>query len=119
MPETNRRDMSYRVLRYTPNLIRDEWVNIGVVLEDAKKQRARATDRGTIRIRTRASAAPERGRDTTARVAGRVRRATRSHGRERRVDREDGADAIKYTAAEPAASRLRGGFRRGARPALS
>ena len=34
--------MSYRVLRYTPNLIRDEWVNIGVVLEDAKKQRARA-----------------------------------------------------------------------------
>lgn len=42
MPETNRRDMSYRVLRYTPNLIRDEWVNIGVVLEDAKKQRGRA-----------------------------------------------------------------------------
>jgi hypothetical protein len=42
MPETNRRDMSYRVLRDTPNLIRDEWVNIGVVLEDAKKQRARA-----------------------------------------------------------------------------
>jgi hypothetical protein len=24
----------YRILRYTPNLIRDEWVNIGVLLED-------------------------------------------------------------------------------------
>ncbi|HEX5424913.1 MAG TPA: DUF3037 domain-containing protein [Candidatus Acidoferrales bacterium] len=26
----------YRILRYTPNLIRDEWVNIGVLLEDAE-----------------------------------------------------------------------------------
>ncbi|HKV28723.1 MAG TPA: DUF3037 domain-containing protein [Candidatus Acidoferrales bacterium] len=42
MPETNRSAMRYRVLRYTPNLIRDEWVNIGVLLEDAAKQRARA-----------------------------------------------------------------------------
>ena len=42
MPETNRSAMTYRVLRYTPNLIRDEWVNIGVVLEDPQKQRARA-----------------------------------------------------------------------------
>src|SRR5258708_4764842 len=25
---------AYRVLRYTPNLIRDEWVNIGVLLFD-------------------------------------------------------------------------------------
>jgi Protein of unknown function (DUF3037) len=25
----------YRILRYTPNLTRDEWVNIGVLLEDA------------------------------------------------------------------------------------
>src|SRR5487761_2218512 len=42
MPETNRSAMTYRVLRYTPNLIRDEWVNIGVVLEDPQRQRARA-----------------------------------------------------------------------------
>jgi len=42
MPETNRNTMTYRVLRYTPNLIRDEWVNIGVVLEDPQKRRARA-----------------------------------------------------------------------------
>ncbi len=25
----------YRILRYTPNLIRDEWINIGVLLEEA------------------------------------------------------------------------------------
>ena len=24
----------YRVLRYTPNLVRDEWVNIGVLVFD-------------------------------------------------------------------------------------
>lgn len=40
MPERN--TLTYRVLRYTPNLIRDEWVNIGIVLEDPQKQRARA-----------------------------------------------------------------------------
>lgn len=42
MPETNRTALSYRVLRYTPNLIRGEWVNVGVVLEDPQKRRARA-----------------------------------------------------------------------------
>lgn len=29
----------YRILRYVPNLIRDEWVNIGVLLEDRGGQR--------------------------------------------------------------------------------
>ena len=29
----------YRILRYTPNLIRDEWVNIGVLLEDVGGER--------------------------------------------------------------------------------
>jgi hypothetical protein len=42
MPETNRTTLTYRVLRYTPNLVRDEWVNIGVLLEDPQKRRARA-----------------------------------------------------------------------------
>jgi hypothetical protein len=28
------RAFAYRVLRYTPNLVRDEWVNIGVLLFD-------------------------------------------------------------------------------------
>jgi hypothetical protein len=32
---------TYRVLRYTPNLVRDEWVNIGVLLHDAAGGRLR------------------------------------------------------------------------------
>jgi len=34
MPGELRNTFRYRVLRYTPNLIRDEWVNIGVLLEE-------------------------------------------------------------------------------------
>ena len=34
MPETNLRPCAYHVVRYTPNLVRDEWINIGVVLFD-------------------------------------------------------------------------------------
>lgn len=34
MTEEHRNTFRYRVLRYTPNLIRDEWVNIGVLLEE-------------------------------------------------------------------------------------
>jgi len=33
---TNERAFTYRVLRYTPDLVRDEWVNIGVLVFDAK-----------------------------------------------------------------------------------
>jgi hypothetical protein len=32
--ESNGRTCAYRILRYTPNLVRDEWVNIGVLLFD-------------------------------------------------------------------------------------
>jgi hypothetical protein len=42
MSESNPNMFSYRVLRYTPNLLRDEWVNVGIILEDTKKQVARA-----------------------------------------------------------------------------
>jgi hypothetical protein len=35
MNPENAREFSYRVIRYMPNLLRDEWVNIGVILEDA------------------------------------------------------------------------------------
>lgn len=35
MPDKNGQMLRYRILRYTPNLIRDEWANIGVLLEDA------------------------------------------------------------------------------------
>src|ERR1700690_3522195 len=34
MPEQHGETFRFRILRYTPNLIRDEWVNIGVLLED-------------------------------------------------------------------------------------
>ena len=33
---TNQQAYVYRVLRYTPNLVRDEWVNIGVLVFDEK-----------------------------------------------------------------------------------
>lgn len=34
--------LSYLVLRYVPNLVRDEWVNVGVILEDSRRHVARA-----------------------------------------------------------------------------
>ena len=39
MAEEKRRTMAYRVLRYTPNLVRDEWLNIGIILEDERNGR--------------------------------------------------------------------------------
>lgn len=33
MPDQQRQTLRYRILRYTPNLVRDEWVNIGILLE--------------------------------------------------------------------------------------
>src|SRR5271155_1362057 len=39
MPEENGNIFRYRILRYTPNLIRDEWVNIGVLLEEVEGPR--------------------------------------------------------------------------------
>jgi hypothetical protein len=34
VPEETRLNCRYRILRYVPNLIRDEWVNVGVLLEE-------------------------------------------------------------------------------------
>src|SRR5580693_6779535 len=31
--------LRYRILRYTPDLIRDEWVNVGVLLEETEGSR--------------------------------------------------------------------------------
>ncbi len=42
MPEDNLRTLAYRILRYTPNLVRDEWVNVGVILEDDPGARRQA-----------------------------------------------------------------------------
>lgn len=39
MPEELSNTLRYRVLRYTPNLVRDEWVNIGVLLEEVNGPR--------------------------------------------------------------------------------
>ncbi len=34
MSEEQMQTLTYRILRYTPNLIRDEWINVGVLLHD-------------------------------------------------------------------------------------
>src|SRR5271170_3131743 len=34
LPMPSERTCAYRILRYTPNLVRDEWVNIGVLVYD-------------------------------------------------------------------------------------
>lgn len=39
MPEDTQHTFRYRVLRYTPNIIRDEWVNIGVLMEEVNGPR--------------------------------------------------------------------------------
>ena len=39
MSENESTTLTYRILRYTPNLVRDEWVNIGVLLEDGRAER--------------------------------------------------------------------------------
>lgn len=35
-PMPTERTCAYRILRYTPNLVRDEWVNIGVLVYDPR-----------------------------------------------------------------------------------
>src|ERR1019366_7901614 len=41
MPEELLQPCAYHVVRYQPNLIRDEWVNIGVLLLDPSSGRVR------------------------------------------------------------------------------
>src|ERR1700730_6458149 len=41
MPEETLQPCAYHVVRYQPNLIRDEWVNIGVLLLDPSSGRLR------------------------------------------------------------------------------
>jgi hypothetical protein len=38
-PENPKETFRYRVLRYAPNVVRDEWVNVGVLLEDIRSGR--------------------------------------------------------------------------------
>ena len=44
MPDQVLHPCAYRVLRYTPNLVRDEWVNIGLLIHDP------ATGRAEVRL---------------------------------------------------------------------
>ena len=50
MPEEERKTLRYRILRYTPNLIRDEWVNIGVLLEESQELEAVGGARRAIKV---------------------------------------------------------------------
>src|SRR5579862_106214 len=46
MPEDELQGLAYHVIRYMPNLIRDEWLNVGVVIHDpaAGRYRVRIID---------------------------------------------------------------------------
>jgi hypothetical protein len=63
MPESSLHPWTYRVLRYTPNLVRDEWVNIGILLYDGERKRLQARlieeDSEMVRIRRLHPAADE------------------------------------------------------------
>jgi hypothetical protein len=50
MPEEERKTLRYRVLRYTPNLIRDEWVNVGVMLEEFQELEPMGGSRRAIKV---------------------------------------------------------------------
>ena len=50
MPDENRHTLRCQILRYTPNLIRDEWVNIGVVLEELPAEFQEARPRRAARL---------------------------------------------------------------------
>jgi hypothetical protein len=50
MPQEERKTLRYRVLRYTPNLIRDEWVNIGIMLEEFQQLEPVGGSRRAIKV---------------------------------------------------------------------
>jgi hypothetical protein len=49
MSEELKKTYVYRVLRYTPNLIRDEWVNVGILLEELRETSASGAARRAFR----------------------------------------------------------------------
>lgn len=49
-PSAAERAFAYRILRYNPNLIRDEWVNIGVLLEEPAQGEAQRAPRRAVRV---------------------------------------------------------------------
>jgi hypothetical protein len=53
LPENDLREFVYRVIRYTPNVVRDEWVNIGVILDAAPGGAERGAVSGNPRRQAR------------------------------------------------------------------
>jgi len=45
-----RNTFRYRVLRYTPNVVRDEWVNVGILLEELQAAGAETVSRRAMRV---------------------------------------------------------------------
>src|SRR5579872_6214217 len=41
MADTTLRPCAYHVIRYVPNLVRDEWINVGILLVDPASNRIR------------------------------------------------------------------------------
>src|ERR1700681_3468817 len=50
MAEEPKNMYQYRVLRYVPNALRDEWINIGVLLEELDDRDGGAASRRAIRL---------------------------------------------------------------------
>jgi len=50
MPDDLRLNCRYRILRYVPNLVRDEWVNVGVLLEEVSPVGSAGSPRREVRL---------------------------------------------------------------------
>lgn len=50
MPDDLRLNCRYRILRYVPNLVRDEWVNVGVLLEEVLSEGSAGVQRRVVKL---------------------------------------------------------------------
>src|SRR5689334_2881432 len=50
MPDELKLNCRYRILRYVPNLVRDEWVNVGVLLEEVTPEGGAGAPRREVRL---------------------------------------------------------------------
>ena len=112
MTEDREKMYRYRILRYMPNLVRDEWLNIGVLLEepDAERREIKLVEesRDLIRIRQlHPSADQDFLRSLPGEFDALLRAPDGSEG-----TRKTRSDPLESPAMEPAASGHGGGFRR-------
>ena len=131
MPDETRNMLRYRILRYTPNLVRDEWVNIGVLLEEGPEEAGRQrwtivaeaghpSDRGRVRNGAGAKIASGRRRGAAAGTARGIRRTfARGRVRSGSLRGETRQHAFKRAAIQPAARLAGRKFRRRAGAAFS